>query len=142
MVSGLGTRLVINMRLLVKVDGVDAMIVGYVSVEGRVNAVLVMNGALSAIDLELIQLPSVPKQLRKKTKHKARAAARVSNGLATRARVVMGDKLQCPIPSPEAYLTKNGKNAPDSLRRHRRVESELTSPPTFPRPSPPTLCQV
>jgi len=82
------------MRLLVKVDGVDAMIVGYVSVEGRVNAVLVMNGALSAIDLELIQLPSVPKQLRKKTKHKARAAARVSNGLATRARVVMGDKLQ------------------------------------------------
>jgi hypothetical protein len=56
------------LRLLVKVDGVDAMIVGYVAVEARVHAIVVMNGALSAIDLELISFHdrSLPKSLQKR----------------------------------------------------------------------------
>lgn len=80
------------MRLLVKVDGVDAMIVGYTAVEGRVNAIVVMNGALSAIDLELIQLDNVPKRLRKVTKRRMRMSG--ADRVAHRARVVTGDKLQ------------------------------------------------
>ena len=82
------------MRLLVKVGGVDAMIVGYVAVEERVNAVVVMNGALSAVGLDQIQLENLPKPLRKKVKRRAKSAARVSEGLAVRAKNVMGTHLQ------------------------------------------------
>jgi hypothetical protein len=63
------------MRLLVTINGVDAMIVGYVSVDHVVNAVVVMNGTLCAVELEAVRLGRLPKPLRAKVKRRARKIA-------------------------------------------------------------------
>lgn len=60
------------MRLLVTVDGADALIVGYVVVQNKVHAVVVTNGAICAVELAKIELGRLPKQLRAKVKRKAR----------------------------------------------------------------------
>lgn len=61
-----------TVRLLVKVGASDAMIVGYVSHNDQIHAVVVMNGGLNAVHLDQIELGRMPKALR----HKVRKSVR------------------------------------------------------------------
>lgn len=70
------------MRLLVTVDGHDAMIVGYVVVANKVNAVIIIQGKLSACELSKVELGRLPKPLRAKVKKRARKHQVVSDAVA------------------------------------------------------------
>lgn len=63
------------MRLLVKVNGKPTIIVGYGPGEGGVpKAIVVLDNRLHAVALSDIELPKLPKRLRKALSHKAQAS--------------------------------------------------------------------
>lgn len=62
------------MRLLAKVYGVDAMIIGYVAIERRVHAIVIMLGAATPVPLEDLKFENLPKPLRAKRRKQIRRA--------------------------------------------------------------------